>query len=126
MCPHRSAAPALEDMVTGDIDFYCPLAVSATGLIESKSIKPLAVLTDDRSPLFPDLPTAREQGVHVSDGYYWLGVFAPRARLHPSSPSSMTLSPNPSTARTQLRKTSATVVAPVGRLSQGLFERRNH
>jgi tripartite-type tricarboxylate transporter receptor subunit TctC len=113
--PYRSAAPALEDMVRGDIDFYCPLAVSATGLIENKSIKPLAVLTHDRSPLFPDLSTAREQGVDVSDGYYWMGVFAPKgtpapivAKLNDAFAKSLD---NPN-VQAQLRKTSATVVAP--------------
>lgn len=113
--PYRSAAPALEDMVRGDIDFYCPLAVSATGLIENKSIKPLAVLTYDRSPLFPDLPTAREQGINVADGYYWMGVFAPKgtpapivAKLNAAFAKSLD-SPN---VQEQLRKTSATVVAP--------------
>ena len=50
--PYRSAAPALQDMIRGDIDYYCPLSISVSSLIESKSVKPLAVLTGDRSPLF--------------------------------------------------------------------------
>ena len=75
--PYRSAAPALEDMVRGDIDYYCPLAISVNGMLASNSVKALAILTRERSPLFPDLPTAREQGFDVVDGYYWMGVFAP-------------------------------------------------
>src|SRR6201996_3184864 len=76
--PYRSAAPALQDMIRGDIDYYCPLSISVSGMIEAKSVKPLAVLTRERSPLFPDLPTAHEQGFDVVDGYYWMGMFAPK------------------------------------------------
>jgi tripartite-type tricarboxylate transporter receptor subunit TctC len=81
--PYRSAPPALQDMITGDIDYYCPLAISGIRLIENKSVKVLAVLTRERSPLFPDLPTAKEQGVDVTDGYYWNGFFVPKGTPEP-------------------------------------------
>jgi tripartite-type tricarboxylate transporter receptor subunit TctC len=81
--PYRAAPPALQDMITGDIDYYCPLAISGIRLIENKSVKVLAVLTRDRSPIFPDLPTAREQGVDVTDGYYWNGFFLPKGTPEP-------------------------------------------
>jgi tripartite-type tricarboxylate transporter receptor subunit TctC len=113
--PYRSAAPALEDMIRGDIDYYCPLSISVSGMIESKSVKPLAILTKDRSPLFPDLPTAREQGFDVVDGYYWMGMFAPKGTPEPviaklNAALGGTLSD--STVQTRLRDASATVVAP--------------
>jgi tripartite-type tricarboxylate transporter receptor subunit TctC len=76
--PYRAAAPALLDMVAGDIDYYCPLAVSAVPFMKANSMKTLAVLTADRSPIFPDLPTAREQGLAVTDGYYWNAFFMPK------------------------------------------------
>jgi tripartite-type tricarboxylate transporter receptor subunit TctC len=113
--PYRSAAPALQDMIRGDIDYYCPLSISVSSLIESKSVKPLAILTGDRSPLFPDLPTAREQGFDVVDGYYWMGMFAPKdtpasvvATLNAALGSAL----NDSTVQSRLREASATVVAP--------------
>lgn len=81
--PYRSAPPALQDMISGDIDYYCPLAISGIRLIENKSVKALAVLTRERSPLFPDLPTALEQGVDVTDGYYWNGFFMPKGTPGP-------------------------------------------
>ncbi len=118
--PYRSAAPALQDMIRGDIDYYCPLSISVSGLIESKSVKPLAILTGDRSPLFPDLPTAREQGFDVVDGYYWMGMFAPKdtpapvvATLNAALGSAL----NDSTVQSRLREASATVVAPERRSS---------
>src|SRR6476660_1919537 len=66
-CAYRSAPPALQDMITGDIDYYCPLAISGIRLIENKSVRVLAVLTRERSTIFPDLPTARAQGIDVTD-----------------------------------------------------------
>ena len=118
--PYRSAAPALEDMMRGDIDYYCPLSISASGLIESKSIKVLAVLTHDRSPLYPDLPTAREQGFDVVDGYYWMGLFAPKdtpAPIVATLNAALTRALDDPTVQSRLREASATAVAPERRSS---------
>ena len=75
---YRAAAPALQDMLRGDIDYYCPLAVSAVPFMKQDQVKTLAVLTSQRSPIFPDLPTAREQGIDFTDGYYWNAFFVPK------------------------------------------------
>jgi len=75
---YRAAAPALQDMLRGDIDYYCPLAVSAVPFMKQDQVKTLAVLTPQRSPIFPDLPTAREQGIDFTDGYYWNAFFVPK------------------------------------------------
>ena len=75
---YRAAAPALQDMLRGDIDYYCPLAVSAVPFMKQDQVKTLAVLTPQRSPIFPDLPTAGEQGIDFTDGYYWNAFFVPK------------------------------------------------
>ena len=89
-------------------------------MIESKSIKVLAVLTRERSALFPDVPTAREQGFDVVDGYYWMGLFAPKdtpapvvATLNAALGSAL----DNSAVQTRLRDASATVVTPDRRSS---------
>lgn len=76
--PYRSSAAGLQDLTAGHLDFYCPIAVGAMSLIESNKMKALAILTEQRSPLIPDLPTAKEQGINVVDGYYWMGYFLPK------------------------------------------------
>jgi len=76
--PYRSSAAGIQDLMAGHIDFYCPIAVGAMRLIETGKIKALAILTEERSPLIPDLPTAKEQGINVTDGYYWMGYFLPK------------------------------------------------
>ena len=81
--PYRSSAAALQDLIAGTLDFYCPLAAAGAPLIEARSVKALAVLTRDRSPLMPDLPSAREQGVEGIDAYYWMGYFLPKGTPEP-------------------------------------------
>ena len=43
----------------------------------------MLVLTDQRSPLLPHLPTAAEQGLPGIQGNYWLGIFAPAGTPEP-------------------------------------------
>lgn len=81
--PYRSSAPALQDMVAGSIDFYCPLAAVGIPLITANQAKPLAMLAEKRSVLLPDLPTAREQGVSIVDSDYWTGLFLPKGVPEP-------------------------------------------
>ena len=53
-------------MIGGNLDLYCPVAAGALPHIEAKAIKFFGVLTDQRSPLLPHLPTAAEQGLPAS------------------------------------------------------------
>jgi tripartite-type tricarboxylate transporter receptor subunit TctC len=76
--PYRGSAAALQDMVAGRLDYYCPLAPAAMALMANNSIKVLAALTENRSELLPDLPTAREQGLPITGGYAWFAIFAPK------------------------------------------------
>ena len=81
--PYRSSAPALQDLIAGRIDFYCPLAVAAVPHIQSNSMKAIAILTQERSSLLPDMATAKEQGFDGIDGYYWMGFFFPKGVPEP-------------------------------------------
>lgn len=123
--PYRAAAPAFQDMIMGRLDYYCPLAISVGSLIQEQSVKMLAILTPERSELFPDLPSAREQGINVVDGYYWNAFFVPRgtpepiiARLNAAIRSALD---RPS-VQARLRTTAATVADPEQRSSAYLRE----
>jgi tripartite-type tricarboxylate transporter receptor subunit TctC len=76
--PYRGSAAALQDMVAGRLDYYCPLAPAAMALMANNSIKVLAALTETRSELLPSLPTATEQGLPITGGYAWFAIFAPK------------------------------------------------
>jgi tripartite-type tricarboxylate transporter receptor subunit TctC len=70
-------------MVSDNLDLYCPVVAGALPHIRAKSIKFFGVITDQRSPLLPDLPTLAEQGLPGIHGNYWLGIFAPAGTPEP-------------------------------------------
>ena len=76
--PYRGAAPALQDLMAGQIDYYFDPA-SGFGHIREGRANLLAVTGKQRSPFFPDTPTLAEVGVDGVELGNWFGVFAPAA-----------------------------------------------
>jgi tripartite-type tricarboxylate transporter receptor subunit TctC len=74
--PYRGAAPALQDLLAGQIDFYFDPGI---GLQQAKAgrLKLLAVGSRKRSPLFPDVPTLDEAGLKGFDADTVFGFYAP-------------------------------------------------
>ena len=75
--PYRGSGLAMQDLMAGRIDYFCALGAAAIGPIEGGSAKAIALLTKERSPLFPDLKTAEEQGTAGAESYSWTGFFFP-------------------------------------------------
>jgi tripartite-type tricarboxylate transporter receptor subunit TctC len=61
--PYRGGAPALNDLMAGQIDYLCSNLGGVFPLITGKKVKAIAMLSRDRSPLMPDLPTAHEHAI---------------------------------------------------------------
>ena len=76
--PYRGSPAAMQDLIAGRIDYFCALAAAAMPQLAGKTMKPIAVMTRDRSPLFPDLASAHEQGLQNFDSYFWSGFFLPK------------------------------------------------
>jgi tripartite-type tricarboxylate transporter receptor subunit TctC len=77
--PYKGAAPALNDIVGGHVDFYFPGFPAAVPLMQGGKIKLLAVSSGKRSPVAPDIPTVAEStGIANFDFSLWVGFFAPR------------------------------------------------
>lgn len=72
--PYKGAAPAITDLIGGQIEVMFTTVASVAGHIASGSVRPLAVTSAQRSPAFPNLPTVAEVGVpgYVADGWYAL------------------------------------------------------
>jgi tripartite-type tricarboxylate transporter receptor subunit TctC len=75
--PYRGAAPAMQDLIGGRIDYQCEQIVTGKPQIDGGSVKALAILTKERSPVLPNLPTALEQGTDVQ-AYGWTALFLPK------------------------------------------------
>jgi tripartite-type tricarboxylate transporter receptor subunit TctC len=74
---YKSAAPALTDLIGGQIQVMFATALSVKQHIQSGKVRALAVTTAKRSAAFPDLPTIAEAGVPGFDATTWHGLFAP-------------------------------------------------
>jgi len=76
--PYRGSALAMQDLIAGRIDYFCAVAAAAMGPLEAGNAKAVALLTSQRSDLFPSVPTAGEQGVAGVDTYFWTAFFFPK------------------------------------------------
>jgi tripartite-type tricarboxylate transporter receptor subunit TctC len=56
--PYRGAGPALQDLIAGRIDFMCEVISTGLPPIQSKLVKPIALLSTRRASVLPQLPTA--------------------------------------------------------------------
>jgi tripartite-type tricarboxylate transporter receptor subunit TctC len=74
--PYKGSAPALTDLVGGQIQLDFDTTSSAMSFIKSNKIKALAVMTPQRSPQLPDVPTLVEAGVDGVEMTTWYGLFA--------------------------------------------------
>lgn len=74
--PYRGAAPALSDLLAGQLDFLFDPGV-AIPQIKAGKLKVLAVGSLQRSPLFPDVPTLDEAGLKGFDADTVFGFYAP-------------------------------------------------
>src|SRR5260221_2132896 len=75
--PYKGSAPAITDLIGGQIQVMFTTVASAASLIEGGQLRALAVTSAERSPAFPNLPTVAEAGVPGYDAEAWYGVFAP-------------------------------------------------
>jgi tripartite-type tricarboxylate transporter receptor subunit TctC len=78
LVPYRGGAPALQDIVAGNIDMMCDLAANSLPQYRAGNIKAFAVTSKQRWFAAPDVPTAEEAGVPGLDLSIWHGAWAPR------------------------------------------------
>jgi tripartite-type tricarboxylate transporter receptor subunit TctC len=113
--PYRGSAQALQDMIAGRIDYHCLNAAAAIPHIEGKTAKAITMLTRERSPTFPTIATAHEQGLKDFVAENWLAFFLPKGtptaivqKLNQASVAAITTP----AVLAQLTKNGADVVAP--------------
>jgi tripartite-type tricarboxylate transporter receptor subunit TctC len=73
--PYQGAAPAKLALLSGQSEFMFDNLASAASLIKDGSVVALAVTTDKRSNILPEVPTVQEAGVKPFDIGTWFGVF---------------------------------------------------
>ena len=73
--PYRGAAPALQDLIGGQIDLSCLEASATLPSVEAGNIKAYAVLSEQRWPKSPNTPTMIESGVPGLSITFWHGLW---------------------------------------------------
>lgn len=75
--PYRGSAPALIDLIAGNVHVLFETMPSALQHIRAGNVRVLAVTSSTRSPHLPDVPTVSEDGAPNYDATSWYGIYAP-------------------------------------------------
>ena len=76
--PYKGASPAMTDLLGMRIQMMFPALSVAQPYIDSGKVRALAITTNQRSSLAPNIPTMQEAGVANYEVSGWLGIFAPK------------------------------------------------
>jgi tripartite-type tricarboxylate transporter receptor subunit TctC len=111
--PYRGSGLAMQDLIGGRIDYFCALGAAAMGPLEAGNVKAIALLTSERSDLFPALRTSKDLGIPGVDSYFWTAFFFPK-----DTPGAIVLKLHDATTRTlkspiMLERLKQTGVAPI-------------
>ena len=75
---YRGTAPAMNDILSGQVHYMCDQTTSVMGQIQGGEVKALAVLAQQRSPALPNVPTIAEAGFPGAEMVLWNAIFAPK------------------------------------------------
>jgi tripartite-type tricarboxylate transporter receptor subunit TctC len=78
--PYKGTAPAMTDLIGGQIDLMCDQTTNTSTQIDAKKVKAFAVTTGKRlaTPALKDLPTMQESGLKGFEVTIWHGLYAPK------------------------------------------------
>ena len=75
--PYKGAGGALTDLIGGHVQAMISALQTVAPHVQSGKLRMLAVMSDERSPAFPEVPTAKEQGLPELEVETWYGLFSP-------------------------------------------------
>jgi tripartite-type tricarboxylate transporter receptor subunit TctC len=83
--PYKGTAPAMNDLLGGQVDLMCDQTTNTTGQIEAGKVKAFAVTTTKRltTPALAKLPTLDESGLKGFNVSIWHGLYAPKGTPKP-------------------------------------------
>ena len=81
--PYRGAAPAVNDLLGGQVDLMFGDGPVVLPQILGKLLVPVVIATDKRLPVLPDVPTSIEAGFPTVRSENWYGVLAPKGTPRP-------------------------------------------
>lgn len=82
--PYKGTAPAMNDILGGQVDLLCDQTTNTTGQIKNGKVKVYGVTTKVRVPSLKDIPTLQEQGLKDFEISVWHGIYAPKGTPKPA------------------------------------------
>jgi tripartite-type tricarboxylate transporter receptor subunit TctC len=82
--PYKGSGGAIADLVAGHVQAMVISLQTAAPYVQGGKLRMLAVMSGERSPAFPDVPTMKELGLGDLEVYTWYGVFAPAGTPAPA------------------------------------------
>lgn len=76
--PYKGTAPAMNDLLGGQVDFMCDQTTNTTGQIQGGKVKAYGVTSRTRVASLANLPTLDEQGLKGFEVSVWHGLYAPK------------------------------------------------
>jgi tripartite-type tricarboxylate transporter receptor subunit TctC len=81
--PYRGVGPAIQDLIAGRIDYQCAGAGTVLPQIDGGTMKAIAILGRNGSPIVPNLKSAHQQGLTDFDVGIWNALFLPKGTPAP-------------------------------------------
>jgi tripartite-type tricarboxylate transporter receptor subunit TctC len=81
--PYKGTAPAMNDLLGGQVDFMCDQTTNTTSQIKADKIKVYGVTTKTRVPSLRDVPTMHEAGLPNFEVSVWHALYAPKGTPRP-------------------------------------------
>ncbi len=81
--PYRGAAPAMTDLLAGQVQLKLDTYATANQYVASGKLRALGIASRARSALMPDVPTIAEMGLPGYEGVLWMGIVAPAGTPKP-------------------------------------------
>jgi tripartite-type tricarboxylate transporter receptor subunit TctC len=82
--PYKGTAPAMNDLLGGQVDFMCDQTTNTTAQIKGGKVKVYGVTSMTRVPSLPDIPTLDEQGLKGFEVGIWHGLYGPKGMPKPA------------------------------------------
>ncbi len=82
--PYKGTAPAMNDILGGQVDIMCDQTTNTTNQIKNGKVKVYGVTSKARVPSFKDIPTLQELGLKGFEVAVWHGIYAPKGTPKPA------------------------------------------
>lgn len=76
--PYKGVGPMVTDLIGGQVDFGVVALPSVQGQLKTGALRAIGVMTPERNPAAPDIPTLAEQGLANLAAEAWFGILAPK------------------------------------------------